>query len=97
MALCGLQELIFTARRVEGQEACRLGLVDHCVEAGNAMDRALELARDISQVGAICSIVSVDIGQDCELQKAGTPLFCSALGPVQLASIEHAMQCAATT
>lgn len=48
--LCVLQELIFTARRVEGQEAARLGLVDHCVDAGKAMDRALELARDISQV-----------------------------------------------
>jgi enoyl-CoA hydratase/carnithine racemase len=50
LCACVLQELIFTARRVEGQEACRLGLVDHCVDAGKAMDRALELARDISQV-----------------------------------------------
>lgn len=50
LCACVLQELIFTARRVAGQEACRLGLVDHCVEAGKAMDRALELARDISQV-----------------------------------------------
>lgn len=46
----GLQELIFTARRVGGSEARQLGLVDHCVDAGGAMDRALELARDISQV-----------------------------------------------
>lgn len=45
-----LQELIFTARRVAGKEAHELGLVDHCVEAGQAMARALELARDISQV-----------------------------------------------
>jgi enoyl-CoA hydratase/carnithine racemase len=51
-----LQELIFTARRVGGSEARQLGLVDHCVDAGGAMDRALELARDISQVSwlAIC-------------------------------------------
>jgi enoyl-CoA hydratase/carnithine racemase len=47
-----LQELIFTARRVGGSEARQLGLVDHCVDAGGAMDRALELARDISQVSA---------------------------------------------
>lgn len=46
----GLQELIFTARRVGGSEARQLGLVDHCVDAGGAMDRALALARDISQV-----------------------------------------------
>jgi enoyl-CoA hydratase/carnithine racemase len=46
------QELIFTARRVGGGEAQKLGLVDHCVDAGRAMDRALELARDISQVCA---------------------------------------------
>lgn len=48
--LPSMQELIFTARRVGGDEALVLGLVDHCVEEGKAMDRALELARDISQV-----------------------------------------------
>jgi enoyl-CoA hydratase/carnithine racemase len=51
--LLELQELIFTARRVGGGEAQKLGLVDHCVDAGRAMDRALELARDISQVRAV--------------------------------------------
>lgn len=54
LCCCGLQELIFTARRVGGDEAQKLGLVDHCVDTGRAMDRALELARDISQVGAQC-------------------------------------------
>lgn len=49
-----MQELIFTARRVGGSEAHVLGLVDHCVEPGKAMDRALELARDISQVCVVC-------------------------------------------
>jgi enoyl-CoA hydratase/carnithine racemase len=49
-----LQELIFTARRVSGSEAGQIGLVDHCVEPGKAMERALELARDISQV-RVCS------------------------------------------
>lgn len=51
LCCCVLQELIFTARRVGGDEAQKLGLVDHCVDTGRAMDRALELARDISQVG----------------------------------------------
>jgi enoyl-CoA hydratase/carnithine racemase len=46
-----VQELIYTARRVCGTEAVRLGLADHCVEEGKAMERALELAREIAQVG----------------------------------------------
>lgn len=44
------QELIFTARRVCGSEAVQLGLVDHCVEEGKALERALELAREVAQV-----------------------------------------------
>lgn len=47
--LC-LQELIFTARRVCGSEALQLGLVDHCLDEGKALPRALELAREIAQV-----------------------------------------------
>jgi enoyl-CoA hydratase/carnithine racemase len=47
-----VQELIYTARRVRGTEAVRLGLADHCVEEGKAMERALELAREIAQVRA---------------------------------------------
>lgn len=45
-----MQELILTAKRVCGSEAARLGLVDHCVEEGKAMGRALELAREMAQV-----------------------------------------------
>lgn len=46
-----LQELVFTTRRVGANEALSLRLVNHCVEEGKAMGRALELARDIAQVG----------------------------------------------
>ncbi|CAG5867100.1 unnamed protein product [Menidia menidia] len=46
------KELIFAARVVDGQEACRLGLVSHCVEQNEGGDaayrRALELAREIN-------------------------------------------------
>ncbi|WP_130798244.1 enoyl-CoA hydratase/isomerase family protein [Streptomyces otsuchiensis] len=41
-------ELIFTARRVEGAEAERLGLVDRLVPAGTAREAALETARRIA-------------------------------------------------
>lgn len=45
------KELVFTGRRVGGAEAAGMGLVDHCVEEGRAMERALEIAADIAQVG----------------------------------------------
>lgn len=44
------QELIFTTRLVSATEALSMRLVNHCVEEGKAMGRALELARDIAQV-----------------------------------------------
>ncbi|KAF6266489.1 ClpP/crotonase-like domain-containing protein [Scenedesmus sp. NREL 46B-D3] len=49
VGLSKAKELIYTARRVCGTEAVRLGLADHCVEEGKAMERALELAREIAQ------------------------------------------------
>jgi len=60
--LCGVQELIFSARRVCGSEALQLGLVDHCVEEGKAMERALELARDIAQVGSCTAAADAQRG-----------------------------------
>lgn len=45
-----LQELIFTGRRVGADEAAALRLVDHAVDEGRAMERALEIAADIAQV-----------------------------------------------
>lgn len=47
------KELIFTGRRIGGDEAARLGLADHAVPAGQAMDRALSLAREILPNGPI--------------------------------------------
>ena len=47
------KELIFTGRRVNGDEAARLGLADHAVPAGQALDRALSLAREILPNGPI--------------------------------------------
>ncbi|XP_061656764.1 methylglutaconyl-CoA hydratase, mitochondrial isoform X1 [Syngnathoides biaculeatus] len=51
------KELIYTARIVDGAEACRLGLVSHSVEQNQRGDaaylRALELAREINPQGPI--------------------------------------------
>ena len=47
------KELIFTGRRITGDEAGRLGLADHAVPAGQAMDRALSLAREILPKGPL--------------------------------------------
>ncbi|XP_057674370.1 methylglutaconyl-CoA hydratase, mitochondrial isoform X3 [Corythoichthys intestinalis] len=51
------KELIYTARVVDGAEACRLGLVSHSVEQNKNGDaaylRALELAREINPQGPI--------------------------------------------
>ena len=46
------KELIFTGRRLGSQEARALGLVDRLPPAGQSADAcALQLARDIAQVG----------------------------------------------
>ncbi|XP_054612464.1 methylglutaconyl-CoA hydratase, mitochondrial [Dunckerocampus dactyliophorus] len=51
------KELIYTARVVDGTEACRLGLVSHSVEQNKVGDaaylRALALAREINPQGPI--------------------------------------------
>lgn len=47
------KELVFTGRRIGGEDAARLGLADHAVPAGQAMDRALALAREILPNGPI--------------------------------------------
>jgi methylglutaconyl-CoA hydratase len=47
------KELIFTSRRIGAEEAGRLGLVDRVVDAGNALESALDLAREILPNGPI--------------------------------------------
>lgn len=47
------KELIFTGRRLNGEEAAEFGLVDHAVAPGQALDRALDLAREILPNGPI--------------------------------------------
>lgn len=47
------KELIFTARKISGCDALSLGLINHCVPAGGAHLKALEIAREINQKGPI--------------------------------------------
>jgi len=43
------KELIFTGRRVDAAEALRLGLAEHAVTEGSALEKALQLAKAISR------------------------------------------------
>ncbi|MEU4149981.1 enoyl-CoA hydratase-related protein [Streptomyces sp. NPDC026659] len=64
-------ELIFTARRVEADEAGRLGLVDQVVEAGRDRDGALALAARIagnSPVGLRAAKRALRLGVGLELR-----------------------------
>ena len=47
------KELLFTARRISAEEAGRLGLVDRVVPAGEALETALALAREILPNGPL--------------------------------------------
>jgi methylglutaconyl-CoA hydratase len=47
------KELLFTARRISAEEAGQLGLVDRVVPAGEALEAALALAREILPNGPL--------------------------------------------
>jgi len=47
------KELIFTGRRFDAAEAVTMGVVNYCVPAGEAYQKALELAREINQKGPL--------------------------------------------
>lgn len=47
-------DLILTGRPVDAQEALSIGLVNEVVPRGNALDRALELARQIAAFPQLC-------------------------------------------
>ncbi|CAL4886335.1 unnamed protein product [Urochloa decumbens] len=47
------KELIFTGRRCDAAEAVRMGLANYCVPAGEAYQKALDIAREITQKGPL--------------------------------------------
>ncbi|XP_028071835.1 probable enoyl-CoA hydratase 2, mitochondrial [Camellia sinensis] len=49
------KELIFCGRKVGGRDAVSMGLINHCVPAGEAHLKALEIARNINQKNTSCS------------------------------------------
>ena len=65
------KELIFTARRIEGEAARQLGLVDHVVPAGEALAATLALAREILPNGPIAlRLAKRAVSQGMELDLA---------------------------
>lgn len=69
------KELMFAARVLDGTEASRLGLVNHCVEQNKSGDaaylRALELAREINPQGPIAvRMAKLAINQGMEVDLA---------------------------
>eukprot|EP00268_Persea_americana_P040679 TRINITY_DN40459_c0_g1_i11.p2 TRINITY_DN40459_c0_g1~~TRINITY_DN40459_c0_g1_i11.p2 ORF type:complete len:147 (+),score=40.54 TRINITY_DN40459_c0_g1_i11:2297-2737(+) len=47
------KELIFTGRKIVGKDALLMGLVNHCVPAGEAYLKALQVAREINEKGPL--------------------------------------------
>ena len=47
-------DLILTGRGVSGEEALRMGLVNRLVEPGQALDRAVELAKELAHLPQTC-------------------------------------------
>lgn len=47
------KELIFTGRKIVGEDAMSMGLVNYCVPAGEAYVKALKIAREINQKGPL--------------------------------------------
>jgi methylglutaconyl-CoA hydratase len=64
------KELIFTARRIEANEALEIGLVEYVVPQKSLMDKAIELASQIVQNGPVAvtqAKFAIDKGYDVDL------------------------------
>ncbi|KHJ97521.1 enoyl-CoA hydratase/isomerase family protein [Oesophagostomum dentatum] len=63
------KELIFTGRMISGEEASRIGLVNHCTTS-DAYSKALEIAREIVPRGPVAvrlAKIAVDAGSEVSL------------------------------
>ena len=61
---------MFTARRINADEAEKYGVVNHTVEAGAAFDKAFEIATEIARNGPIgvrAAKTAVDVGLQTDL------------------------------
>ena len=73
------KELIFTARRINSDEAAEIGLVDYAVKEGKALQKALAIAKEILPNGpigvrmakeAINKGIQVDIASGMAIERA---------------------------
>jgi len=67
------KELFFTARRVKADEALSLGIVEHVVPNGKALDKAYEIATEIkksSPLGLAAVKQMVNFGSDLAFEQA---------------------------
>ncbi|GMQ04722.1 hypothetical protein CsSME_00050049 [Camellia sinensis var. sinensis] len=64
------KELIFCGRKVGGRDAVSMGLVNHCVPAGEAHLKALEIARNINQKVQVCMMAKRAINEGLEVDMA---------------------------
>ncbi|KAK5977737.1 MRP-L46 domain-containing protein [Trichostrongylus colubriformis] len=63
------KELIFTGRMISGEEACRIGLVNHCTQ-DDAFSKAMEIAREIVPRGPLAvrlAKIAIDAGSGMDL------------------------------
>lgn len=70
------KELLFTARKVEAEEAYRIGLLNHLVPAAQLRDKTMEIAKQIaannsSAVVGIKKLLIQYMGQDSKEQWSG--------------------------
>ncbi|KAG6552443.1 hypothetical protein Mapa_006004 [Marchantia paleacea] len=70
------KELIFTARRIDAARAETIGLVDHCVQVGQAYDKAMGIAREILAQGPLAvQVAKHAIDHGSEMDQAKGMLF----------------------
>jgi enoyl-CoA hydratase/carnithine racemase len=65
------KELIFTARRIDAEEALEIGLVEYVTPPGEALAKALDIAKQIIRNGPIAvsqAKFAIDKGYDVDLQ-----------------------------
>lgn len=64
------KELIFTCRRIDAQEACRIGLVNQVVPRAELLERCLAMAEEISRsapLGVAYAKQAINAGLDTDL------------------------------
>jgi methylglutaconyl-CoA hydratase len=64
------KQLIFTAQRLNAQQALEIGLVNECVEEGKGFDKSLEIARQITPNGPIAvKVAKVAIQEGMQMDR----------------------------